>query len=130
MPFEAKRLRVQVPCRVADSIVVFTPHGWTDYVATQLHARCYTPTIWACLWHGHSDIPICPGGSCGHVASIPGHVGPLDPIEVLLHPDQLPQFRRQLEFEQAAIDEVVSHKGEIESQLEKLGAIEQELGKN
>jgi hypothetical protein len=54
----------------------------------------------------------------------------LDPIEVELHPDQLPQFRRQLEFELAAIDEVASRKGEIESQLEKLGAVERELGNN
>ncbi len=128
MPFESKRLRVQVPCRVADSMVMLSPHGWTDYVATHLHPHCYTPTIRECPGHGHTILDLlCPGGSCT-APSIPGRVGPQDPIE--LHPDQLPQFRRLLEFEQAAIAEVASRKGDIESQLEQLEAIEQELGKN
>jgi len=130
MPFEARRLRVQMPCRVADSMVKLSPDGWTDYVATPWRPDCCTPTLLSCLWNAHSDPPVCPGWSCGGAPSIPEHVGPLTPIEIDLHPDQLPQFRRQLDFELAAIEEITSRKGEIESQLEKLEAIEQELGKN
>ena len=131
MPFEAKRLRVQLPCS-GDSLVELAPQGGvTVYVSPHLYPYCYTPTIiprpW---WITHLTIPVCPGWSCGAVPSIPGEVQPEDPFTVHLPPEQLPHLRRQLELELVQIEEIALRKGDIESQLEELDAVEKKLEKS
>jgi hypothetical protein len=60
---------------------------------------------------------------------IPIELHPDDPETVLIHPDHLPQLRRQLETELDRISALEDRKTEVQGQLKDLDAAEKELKK-
>ncbi len=145
MAFTSKRLRVQLPCEEAKSLVeapevaqapgqlcagggFFTLHC-LDFITPP---RCPTaispiPPI-GC--HGF----LSPGPEPGCTPLSPVFVDPRTPVirereTVLLHPDHLPHFRRQLEAELEQIEALQERKADVEGQLKELDSIEEELEK-
>jgi hypothetical protein len=133
MPFQSRRLGVQLQCVEQSNVVVRQrPDTLPLTIFVKGHARGpwtirFCPNH-SCLWitppcifdTGPPD-DVCPGGS------IPGELDPEDPGVVLLRPEHLPRLRGRLHAELAEIDEIARRKGEIESRLEELDAAEKEL---
>ena len=170
MSFEAKRLRVQLPCQEAGSLVEAAQvTGGVCRFGTQVaptacvgQSQVYCaewsgPCVWdtgpcfagtrpPCVNYrsgwcpGFASPPWCEFGTdtCGP-ASPRVVMNPTELIEiehdaenpgtVLLHPDQLPQFRAQLELEMKQIDALAERKEQIAGQIEEVDAAQQELEK-
>jgi hypothetical protein len=136
MPFESRRLGVQVQCVEQSNVVIQRPRTDTLWPTIFIKGPAHGPgTIkfcpnHSCFWSAPPCIfdtgppdDVCPGGS------IPAELDPEDPDVVLLRPEHLPRLRGQLHMELAQIDEAAQRKGEIESRLEELDAAEKELKK-
>ncbi|HEX5591741.1 MAG TPA: hypothetical protein VFX35_00160 [Solirubrobacterales bacterium] len=135
MPFESRRLGVQLQCVEQSNFVVRRPQQtlwetilvkepaqgpWTIKPCPNHSCFWITPP---CFLDSEPPDDICPGGS------IPGELDPEDPDVVLLRPEHLPRLRGHLQMKLAQIDEIAQRKGEIESRLEELDAAEKELKK-
>jgi len=204
MAFESKRLRVQLPCSKAGTVVEKEPHpapapgpaegarcafptpacqGFRSpaCVGVRSAAVCEFPTpacyefathncgIASPLCHDlatqvpfcHRFVSVCdrfgtpincapgtvvcraggtdPGveitGNCGAASPVEGTVEipvepfPEEPDTVLVHPNHLPQLRRQLEIEIEQISALEERKTEVEGQLKDLDVAEKELKK-
>ncbi len=138
MPFDSRRLRVQLGCQgtepwptlhfCANNHSCFrfgSPCGWrSPYILCRLGSD---EPCWA---SPEIDTPLTPVTPRVFPQDrVPIERDPEDPEVVLLRPEHLPRLRGQLQMELAQIDEIAHRKGEIESQLEELDSAEKELKK-
>jgi hypothetical protein len=139
MPFESRRLRLQMHC-FEDTMIRLCPNH-----SKPLCFKVGSP----CLFNScgpHSPVVVCPGVATDDCFPspviddprtpwripqdpIPIEPDPEDPDVVLLRPEHLPRLRGRLQLELAQIDEIAHRKGEIEGQLEELESAEKELKK-
>jgi len=154
MPFEARRLRVQLPCAGSASLVeapdrvmhylprtVYrSPVGVVVCPPLSIQKLCFQAGSDPCNFHtceGPSIVPCPTWLSCGVLSPFKDRPwerididpDPNDQDAVLLHPDDLPRFRQVLEKDLEQIEVISRRQGEIEDQLGELDAAEQALAK-
>jgi hypothetical protein len=170
MAFDSKRLRVQLPCKKAGTLVEKEPEPeaarmrplecrifGSRRIRPPINCGFPSPQCAFCTW----DSPNCLLGSacegfrtpncidsflvprhclagtqdCGGPTIDPGtepivvDPDPEDPDTVLLRPEDLGRFRRQLEAELERIESLEQRRGEIEGQLKELDSAEKTLKK-